>query len=350
MTRTAATIAAVIAALLLPAAAAACTSAIVAKGAAVDGNAMIWKHRDTSHADNYVDSVKAANSDNRFDYIALFNASDSLKREAWAGVNRAGFAIINTVAGNLKKNAPDCQDREGYVMSLALSKCLTVDDFAALLDTLPRPLGVRTNFGVLDSQGNGAYFETDDWKYVRYDLGDAPDGFLIRSNYSCSSNLKGGYGYDRYDNARHIMTDAVADTGISPELFTDLLSREYYSAKSNSFLDSNSSRLFKDQGFIPRPTSAASIVIELTEQGPVMWTVLGYPPASYTIPVTLDSIPQELRRDPVTGRSKVCDEALERKRRMTDKGHIIMPDASTISDSVCVKSQQNYEAFRKNHR
>ena len=61
-------------------------------------------------------------------------------------------------------------------MALALGSCRTVDDFAAMLDTLPKPLGVMTNFGVIDADGNGAYFETDDSTYTRYDLCDAPPG------------------------------------------------------------------------------------------------------------------------------------------------------------------------------
>ena len=89
--------------------------------------------------------------------------------------------------------------------ALALGKCASVDDFAALLDSLPRPMGVRTNFGVIDAAGNGAYFETDDNGYTRFDLADTPDGVMIRTNYAYSG--------------RPIVVSAISVTGNVEALF-----------------------------------------------------------------------------------------------------------------------------------
>lgn len=87
------------------------------------------------------------------------------------GMNDAGFAIMNTASYNLKNDTVSVMDKEGAVMAIALGKCRTVDDFACLLDTLPKPLGVEANFGVIDAYGNAAYFETDNWRYARFDVG-----------------------------------------------------------------------------------------------------------------------------------------------------------------------------------
>lgn len=83
--------------------------------------------------------------------MALYNGGDSLLAEAWMGLNDAGFAIMNTASYNLAPDTASVKDREGIVMRLALERCRTLDDFETLLDTLPRPLGVQANFGVLDA-------------------------------------------------------------------------------------------------------------------------------------------------------------------------------------------------------
>ncbi len=292
----------IVASLLSPFTVNPCTSAIIGRSASNSGCSMLWKHRDTSHSENYVDTVRSA--DPRFDYVALFNSEDTLKQEAWAGVNRSGFAIMNTVAGNLPRNSRRWKDREGFLMSRALQCCVTVADFRNLLDTLPRPLGVQANFGVIDKEGGGAYFETGDNGYKVFSLQDTGEGFLVRSNYAFSGSTKGGYGYDRYANAYSILRPSADDEGITPQLLTDFLSREYYNSATDSVYYSTKPLKIKDSGFIPRPTSASSVVVELREEGPVMWCMLGYPPASYVIPATVDSVAAELRYDPVLGSSR----------------------------------------------
>lgn len=325
----------------------ACTSAIVSAKVSRDGNPMLWKHRDSSKSDNYVDTVNCP--DHRFDYIALFNAEDSLKREAWAGVNRSGFAIMNTVAGNLKKNKPEWADREGLVMTAALRSCTTVEDFQLLLDSLLRPLGVQTNFGVIDANGNGAYFETDDTGYRRYSLDESESGILIRTNFSCSTKAKGGYGYDRYDNATAKLSPAAAERNITPELFTETLSRDFYSVKTGDALKNHANGTFTDDGFIPRPTSVSSLVIEITPEGPVMWTMLGFPPVALTVPVTFSNIPEAMRRNPMTGHSDECDAAIARKNTAM-RGKIV--DAAKIAELMSRQkaiSKDNYSRFRRVH-
>lgn len=323
----------------------ACTSALIAGEASQSGNVLVWKHRDTSHAHNYVDTVTMP--DPRFDYIALFNASDSLKAEAWAGANRSGFAIMNTVAGNLPKNSPDCRDREGIIMTLALRSCVTAADFENLLDTLPKPLGVQTNFGIADSTGHIAYYETSDLGYERYTHTPDTAGFLIRSNFSFSAPKKGGYGHDRYATAQAVIAAAACDEGVTPELLTDYLSREYLTMTSrDSTPHTPAGRTFADKGFIPRPTSAASVVIELTPRGPVMWCVIGYPPTSYMVPATIDSVPLPLRRDPVSGRSPLSTDALRERKKIMKSGRIVSKQAEQISTIMLQRSADNYSHFR----
>lgn len=153
-----------------------CTSAIISAEASASGRPLLWKHRDTSTTDNKVEYVSGR--DGEFSYVALFNAADRKLQEAWMGMNEAGFAVMNTASYNIKndKVPQKKMDREGYVMTIALRSCRTVDDFEELLRSLPRPMGVEANFGVIDAEGHGAYFETNNSSYVKYDLADAPQG------------------------------------------------------------------------------------------------------------------------------------------------------------------------------
>lgn len=111
------------------------------------------------------------------------------------GMNDVGFAVMNTASYNIKddKVPASKMDKEGIVMTKALKHCRTVDDFARLLETLPRPMGVEANFGVIDASGNGAYFETNNHSYKRFDLKDAENGVLVRTNYSHSGRPGRGF-------------------------------------------------------------------------------------------------------------------------------------------------------------
>ena len=105
----------------------ACTSAIVSANKTLNGRPLLWKHRDTGEENNKVERTPA--SDGVYEHVALYNASDSLNREAWMGYNSEGFAIMNTASYNLKNDTISTKDmdKEGVVMKIALSRCRTVD-------------------------------------------------------------------------------------------------------------------------------------------------------------------------------------------------------------------------------
>ena len=299
-----------------------CTSAIISASKNPSGRPLLWKHRDTSTVDNKVEYVPAVGGDHA--YVALFNAKDRNLEEAWIGMNDAGLAVMNTASFNLKddKVSKKKMDREGFLMTRALKTCRTVDDFARLLDTLPRPMGVEANFGVIDATGAGAFFETNNHRYHRFDLKDAPDGVLIRTNYSHSGRKGEGHGYNREKNAVHLLEPYVANDSVTPEVLTEVLSRSFYhDEKGRDF--SYCGGMVADDEFIPRYKSTATIVIEgcrpvedpdsLEDVGfageYVMWTGLGYPPCAEIVPVWCrpDGVDQELRGTGPDGRSPMCD-------------------------------------------
>lgn len=304
----------------------ACTSAIISADATLDGRPLLWKNRDTSATDNKVEAVFPA--DGRLGYVALYNASDKECKEAWIGMNESGFAIMNTASYNLntpKEQLPASQmDKEGEVMTLALGSCRTVDDFERLLQELPKPLGVEANFGVIDALGNGAYFETGNYRFVRFDVKDAPEGYLVRTNYSHSGRAGEGYGFTREKDAISLLDKAAKAGAVTPELLTETLSRSFYNATLQKDF-SRESGYVVDEGFIPRYKTTSTVVIEgcypqqsvddisktaLADQY-IMWTALGYPPCARIVPVWCapDGVHESLRGIGPDGRSPACDEA-----------------------------------------
>lgn len=336
----------------------ACTSMVVSGRASLSGRPMLWKHRDTSQASSFVERTAA--TDSTMAYVALYNAGDSTLSEAWTGMNSSGFGIMNTASYNLAPDTARYKDREGEVMAAALRRCSTVDDFERLLGEMKSPRGVQANFGVIDAHGGAAYFEVSDNGMTRFNADDDPSGCLIRTNFSVSGETDGGYGYIRYDNAAHILGDAIASGTLTPEHFTEKASRSFYHSIIGHDVAADTCRWAVDQDFIPRYTSTASIVIEgvnteTTADRAVMWTALGYPPCAIVQPVTVDSVPQGLRPTLPGFRSIDCEEALTRKalafpiKRGNGNHYIDMSYVRRCSEKCKQKSLENYHRLRCNN-
>ena len=355
---------------------AACTSAIIGADKSPYGRPLLWKNRDTSNFDNKIEYVNASKTLGEFNYVALFNASDSLLKEAWMGMNDHGFAVMNTASYNLKNDtvSEKNMDKEGLIMTQALKKCKTVKEFATLLDTLPKPLGVEANFGVIDAFGNGAYFETDNYSYTIYDINDNPDHIIIRTNYSHSGRPKEGFGFIREANAQKLMDPYINDNKITPELFTEVLSHSFYhDLLKKDYLEEDTDWIV-DQDFIPRYTSVASIVIEgchplsandeiNTEKiidDYIMWTALGYPPCAEVFPVKCNEngVALELRGTTPNGHSPQCDKVLERKNEVfpfkqgngnkyIDKNKLFNKEGTGYLQVLAQKNQETYTKTRE---
>lgn len=300
----------------------ACTSAIVSGKLTANGRPLMWKNRDTNDLNNRVERIKG--HDGLLEFVALFDARDLRDTAAWMGFNEVGFAIMNTASYNLNGNdGVKEMDREGELMRYALERCKTVDDFEGLLNSLPKPLGVEANFGVIDAQGNGAYFETGNYKYVKFDLADAQDGILVRTNYSYSGVKDKGMGYVREKNEQTLLAPHVAAQDITPAVFTEELSRTFYNSLLGKDYTRSGDTWIVDQDFIPRRISSASVVIEgiLPGENPrltTMWIALGYPPCAEVFPVWVgeDGVAIELTGTTAENHSVQCDKVNKRKEEV----------------------------------
>lgn len=345
----------------------ACTSAIIGAELNPSGRPILWKHRDTSNTDNKVEYVPASGDGHA--YVALFNAADRGLKEAWMGMNDVGFAVMNTASYNIMDDKVPAKnmDKEGFVMTRALKYCKSVDDFAMLLDTLPRPMGVEANFGVIDASGNGAFFETNNHSYKRYDLSDAKNHILVRTNYSHSGRPGEGYGFVREANANCLLAPYMMDGRITPELLTEEVSRTFYhDGRRQDYTMSGNSRLL-DEDFIPRYKSTATVAIEgmkptsLDSVNPgditdeyIMWTGLGYPPVAEirAVRCSPDGVEEELRGSSQNGHSVLADEAkamrddaftASGKKMYIDMRKLYKPDGSGFAQIVKRRNAITYK-------
>lgn len=248
-------------------------------------------------------------------------------------------------------------------MAQALQTCRTVDDFEQLLRRLPRPMGVRTNFGVIDAHGGAAYFETCDYSFVRYDAADARQGVMVRTNYAYSGTPDEGMGYIRHQNVVDLL-QAQIDTGsLTPASLTEGVSRSFYNSLTGFDMAESSDSWAVDQDFVPRYSSTASIVVEgvlpgETADTQVMWANIAYPPCSYVVAVTNSEVPPcvDATAADGTARAPMAVEVTELKAlvfpvsRGSGSRYINLEALRPINEENYQKSLETYSNFRKTHK
>ena len=289
------------------------------------------KHRDTGELNNRVEYFRGP----LYTFIGLVN-SPSEGGEVWSGLNDAGFAIMNTASYNMKyDDVPLSEmDREGQLMYRALGECRTLEDFELLLDALARPMGVQTNFGVIDACGGAAYYEVDNVSWIKYDVNGSEAGYRVVTNFSERGRGEDVKGYERFLTARDIMaelrsSDKVWNSLNHSDLFNSI-SRSYRHALTGFDFAKDWKALTRrtsftgvgiDQDFIPRNSTSASIVFEGAAPGEnpahaVMWTVLGYPACSVALPLMVadsDRLPSCIKSSDSDINSEICSLALKVK-------------------------------------
>ena len=266
----------------------ACTTGIISAAKSGTGRPLLWKQRDTDDFYNHMEYFKGE----KYSFTALVNAYDPIREDVWVGANEKGFAIANNVSYNINEKASENPSCNGAVMKEALGVCATVDEFEAFIAARPVPKGARANFAVIDAQGGAAYFEVGDERYFRFDVSDAPEGYLFRTNYSVAGVEDQGAGYIRYAAAEKMFTDQKKD--FTPKWFMSTPSRSFYHGLMKQDLKDMKDKCFGegytiDQDYIPRYSSVSSVVVEGVTPGQdpketVLWCAIGYPPCSYAIP------------------------------------------------------------------
>ncbi len=68
--------------------------------------------------------------------------------------------------------------------------------------------------------GGAAYYETDNFNFKKFDVNNptvAPNGYLIRTNYSFAGEDNKGFGYIRFATASSLFEDQMKNGKISFE-------------------------------------------------------------------------------------------------------------------------------------
>jgi hypothetical protein len=311
----------------------ACTSFIISGNATPSGKPMMFKHRDTGELNNRIAHFKGP----KYSFIGLVN-SPMLDGEVWAGMNEAGFCIMNTASYNLREDQLDCQmDREGELMYYALGACATLEDFEAWLTTYPQPWGVEANFGVIDAQGGAAYYEMNNHRYIKYDVNQEANGYRVVTNFSFAGRYEDYEGWERYQTASAIMQEAFSrEREMTPIDAINLFSRKYrHEVLGVNYFQENAPQYIVDQDYIPRRITSAVICFQGVNAGSdpkysVMWSALGYPACAVAIPLLVNSssLPAYMTaRNPKAKKgeslhSEMCDASLQIKDQWAFPMHI----------------------------
>jgi len=277
------------------------------------------KNRDTGELNNRVEYFNGE----KYNFIGLVN-SPSEGGEVWSGTNDAGFCIMNTASYNIKSDSiPYSQmDKEGEIMFEALGVCKTVDEFESFIVNHSKPLGVEANFGVIDAFGGAAYFEVNNFEYVRYDVNE---GYRVVTNFSESGRKEDCQGWERYLTASDILSKEIGSS-VSPKDIFNKISRSYkhHLLGIDYDKDEPESGICVDQDFIPRRKTASCVVFEGVKEGEnplhtIMWTMLGYPSCSIAIPLFVgkgNCLPDYVQSCENDKNCRICNFSLDLKKNI----------------------------------
>jgi len=276
---------------------------------------MLWKNRDVSDENQEVRFFIGP----KYRYVTNVYANDT--SNAWAGINAAGFAIMNSNSFNIMGRDKGLAD-DGGIMGLALGTCATVDEFARLMDSL-NVIGRETpvNYGVFDSTGMTSIFEASNLYYTRYDCNADTLGFIIRANYSMSGSPNRETGRNRYERAMQLSVPARRENRINPRFVVQKLCRDI----GRTFLDpyplpfEGTYDTFPP-GYLPiestlcrRTTRSAEVMVGTRPGEPagraMMWVMLGTPNVSLPVPVWTQGGPLPVALDGAD-HAPICDEAI----------------------------------------
>lgn len=309
-----------------------CTSVIISGEHTSDGRPLMWKHRDTKVFDNKLVHINAEKNDGKYSAIGLADSEKAQLGEIWIGFNSEGFAIMNTMSYNIEGNGA----QNAYLMREALMECASVDEFEEFINNKERPRNIRSNFGVIDAEGNAAFFETGDEQITRFDVDDkkmAPHGYIIRTNYSVDGySIDGtgqeGAGYIRFETTEKNFYRAMGENNLS----VPFLLEEMTTSLENPLSEENAKKdmkpadeddFFYFQDCINRYTSSSSIIIQGVKENEsplltTMWSKIGFPLSSSVVPVwiTPDGSLPEVVSAPENETAKLCDFALKLKKVM----------------------------------
>jgi len=267
-----------------------CSVGVAVGKATIDGKPLLWKNRDSSDRNNSIHFFKRDN----LAFVAVIKSGDTNK--VWMGVNSAGFAIINSSSKDLEGKK---STENGIYMKKALELCRSVDDFGKLLrETNAKGRKTRSNFGVIDALGGGAFFETASHSFTRFDAKDSPYGYIVRTNFAVTGVKDSlSYGYQRRARANILWLRKARKKALSYSYIFRKVSRDLVNESAYPYplpfagrQDSLPKGVLYTQNSINRFKTVSVVVfhgVSLRENPALttMWVILGEPICGVAFPV-----------------------------------------------------------------
>ena len=265
-----------------------CTIGVTLGTVTVDGRPLLWKTRDNSGSP---DNEVIYNTSYKYKFICVSTAGSTL---SWMGVNEHGFSIVNSASTDLATNLFGPGD--GTLMRSVLGNCKTVSEFQEYLDSTNNTgRSTQSNFGVIDSTGAAAIFETGGNVYHKFDANSTTNGYIIRTNFSVNGG--GSAGIERYNRSTNLINSFYNGDTLNYKSIIRYQMRDFSDNNSNpvsvpyaaNWTSGTPYGYINSDKSICRSSSVSTAVIHgvlPTEFAGLttMWTILGQPASTISLP------------------------------------------------------------------
>lgn len=160
-------------------------------------------------------------------------------------------------------------------------------------------MGLAAHFGVLDALGNVAFYEVNNQNFTKFDANDptqAPNGYILRTNFSFTGKKDIGYGFIRFQTAQDLLYQADAIGQLNPKTIIQEFSRCLKHAVLKKDFRKEyegqpySANFINSDDMITRHGSSSMILIEGVKKGEAtdmstIWTLVGFPNTCLAMPV-----------------------------------------------------------------
>lgn len=307
-----------------------CTIGVASGSATSDGRPMVWKTRDYSSRPN---NEVRYNDNYTYKFISVSNAGGTW---AWMGVNEMGFAIVNSLSNDLPGSRNDNGESNGELMRNMLGSCATVTDFEKHLNSTDETgRDGKANFGVIDSTGAAAIFECSGyshWRYDATDIFDAPNGYIVRTNFGMNGDSIDGstYSIERYNRSNDIIENLYTGDSLNHKSILRYQMRDFSDENSNPVSVPYRDRwnlgvpfgYIKCNNSICRNSSVSATVIQgvLPNNEPAqlttLWAMLGQPACAIAVPYW--PVGETPNVSDGSSTSELCDVAIEIRTELFD--------------------------------
>jgi len=266
-----------------------CTIGVASGKATADGRPLVWKTRDyisQPHNEVYYNRYY------KYKFVSVINAGNT--EESWMGVNEKGFAILNSSSTDLPDGADGLSN--GNLARFVLGQCASIAEFEHILDsTNTTGRQTQANFGVIDSTGAAAIFETAGNEYWKFDADDSPGGYVLRTNFAVNGG--GNSGIERYKRTVKLIEDFDSGDSLCYKSILRTQMRDFSNSNSEPVPVPYPRRWQSNRPYgyiytnlsICRSTSVSAAVIQGVLPGEparlsTLWAILGQPASGIAVP------------------------------------------------------------------